>query len=155
MAKKQAHGSDPRTELKLPLRVNVVAPPPGVLFCVQGKLGEFLSQTPSTGADLVFDVEVRALLGADGDRPRLLGAVVQGPPAQRFLYVCSGTCAGETDTCWTRRAKVSLTGITSALIGAMKAGATLSATIRGTAKDGGPACASVALLGAGWQWTAR
>ena len=84
--------------------------------------------------------------------PRLLGPFTQGPPAQRFIYICSGTCAGEADSRWTRRAKIPLTGITDALLAQWRKGspACLEARIKGTAKDGGPACASVALLD-GWR----
>lgn len=136
------------TETELPLRITVVRPPPGVLFCVQGKRGEFLHQTRSTGDDIVFQVTARVAPG-----PRLLGRIVQGPPAKRFLYVCSGTYAGQTNTPWARRAKVPLTGITQPLIDEAKPDHALAASIKGTAGDGGPACASVPLLGAGWRWT--
>lgn len=136
-------------ELEIPLRVRVTGPPPGVLFCVQGKLGQWLSPTRSTGADLVFDVTVRA--SAD-DPPRLLGPVVQGPPAQRFLYVNSGAQAGEMSTPWSRRAKVPLTGITRALIERGKPNQRLNATIHGRMKDGGPVCATVKPF-TGWRWS--
>lgn len=152
MKKKAKRTGTTRTERELPLRIIVKSPTPGVLFCVQGKPGEFFSQTRSTGADLVFDVAVRAAPSADGKMARLLGTVAQGPPTQRFIYICSGTYAGEKDTCWARRAKVSLAGITSALIAKRKPGARLTATIHGTAGDGGPVCASVKPLGAGWWW---
>lgn len=137
-------------EVELLLRVVVTSPPPGVLFCVQGKPGEFLSAVRSTGSDLRFDVSVRAI---PSDPPRLLGTVVQGPPAARFLYISSGTLAGDVDTPCTRRAKVPLGGISQALIAERAAGLRLTATIAGRARDGGPACASVKLLGAGWRWS--
>jgi hypothetical protein len=136
-------------ETELPLRITVVRPPPGMLFCVQGRAGEFLQSARSTGADISFDVTAR---DAGGDPPRLLGRIVQGPPTQRFVYVCSGTYAGETNTPWARRAKVPLIGVTRALIAKAKPGQHLAASITGTARDGGPVCASIPLLGAGWQW---
>jgi hypothetical protein len=139
------------TELELPLRIEVIGPLPGVLHCVQGRLGEYLTPARSTGEDLTFDVSVRAV---PGSTPRLLGPVVQGPPAKRFLYICTGTCAGDTSSCWTRRAKLPLTSIDSALIALAKPGQRLTATIDGKARDGGPACATVPLLGGGWKWTA-
>jgi hypothetical protein len=43
----------------------------------------------------------------------LLRIVVEGPPARRFLYVNSGTSAGQHDSRWSRRAKVALGGITA------------------------------------------
>jgi hypothetical protein len=149
MAGKTTRANTAQTESLLPLRITLQHPPPGVLFCVQGKPGEYLSQTRSTDADLVFDIEVRVVAGT---RPRILGAVAQGPPAQRFVYICSGTYAGDKATCWSRRAKVPLTGITSELIAKRPRGKRLSAAILGTAGDGGPACASVRLLGREWAW---
>jgi len=47
---------------------------------------------------------------------------------------------------------VPLGGITSDLIAAALAGdVALEARIEGTARDGGPACATVPLLGDGWR----
>lgn len=136
-------------EITLPLRVVVNSPPSGIRFCVQGKLGEYLSPVRSTGADLVFEVTARARPTPDG--VRLLGNVVQGPPNARFLYICSGTSAGDTASPWTRRAKVPLGGITDALVKKAGNGGRLEARIAGRAKDSGPACATVPLLGAGWR----
>ena len=133
---------------ELPLSIVVVAPPPDVMFCVQGKPGELFDQVRSTGQDIAFDLSVR--LGAqlpDGGL-RFLGKVAQGPPAGRFIYICSGTLAGDPQSCWTRRAKVPLSGITEKLI---KPGHRLEARIAGRAADGGPACATVPLLGGGWR----
>ncbi len=149
MVKKSTRANGPQPASNLPLRITVKRPPRGVTFCVQGKPGEYLSQTRSTDADLVFDIEVRAA----GEPPRLLGAVVQGPPAGRFVYICSGTYAGESNACSGRRAKVPLVGITPALIAKQKPGMRLAAEIQGTARDGGPACATVPLLGPGWAWS--
>ncbi len=39
---------------------------------------------------------------ADG-LPNFLGPFVQGPPVGLFVYVNSGTLAGQSDSCWTRR----------------------------------------------------
>jgi hypothetical protein len=150
VAKKSTRAIAPKSAPDLPLRITVKRPPRGVMFCVQGKPGEYLSQTRSTDADIVFDIEVRAA----GEPPRLLGAVVQGPPAQRFVYVCSGTYAGDSIAHSGRRAKVPLVGITSALIAKRRPGMRLAAEIQGTAGDGGPACATVQLLGSGWAWKA-
>ena len=71
----------------------------------------------------------------------------------RFSYLAAGRRAGDTTSCWDRRAKVALAGITPAVLAAWRAtpGAVLEARIAGTARDGGPACATVPLLGGGWQ----
>jgi hypothetical protein len=44
-----------------------------------------------------------------------------------------------------------LATITQKLVEQAKKGAMLEARIAGTAKDGGPACATVPLLGGGWR----
>jgi len=43
------------------------------------------------------------------------GPFVQGRPGSRFVYVNSGTYAGDQKSCWSRRAKVPLTGIAASL----------------------------------------
>jgi hypothetical protein len=70
-------------------------------------------------------------------------------------HVNSGTSAGQADSCWSRRAKVPLAGITPALLqSAIRSPhGMLEAKITGTGRDGGPACASVPLL-AGWTLVA-
>jgi hypothetical protein len=133
------------TASELTLRIVVVAPPPGVTFSIGSKrAGHFPGQVRSTGADLTFEVVARV---KDG---RLLGDEVQGPPAERFIYVCSGTHAGDAAATWTRRAKVPLAEITLAT---MAKGGTLVGKIAGKARDGGAVCASVPLLGGGWKRT--
>ena len=76
----------------------------------------------------------------------------QGPADSRFVYVNSGTRAGQFDSCRDRRAKVALPGITAAQAGQVLAddGLILEARIFGKTRDGGPMCASVPLLGGGW-----
>jgi hypothetical protein len=75
----------------------------------------------------------------------VLGPVTQGPPTARFLYLNSGSRAGQLDSCWDQRAKVPVTGISRELIETIREipGARLEARIAGTAPDGGPACATV------------
>jgi hypothetical protein len=51
-----------------------------------------------------------------------------------------------------RRLKVQLRDLTAAQIAkAVKTDATLVARVHAVAKDGGPACATVPLLGGGWK----
>lgn len=137
------------TATELPLRIVLVSPPKDVMFAIQeGKVP--VRQTRSTGKTISFDLTVQV---KEKDRElRLLGAFAQGPPTARFVYVNSGTLAGSADSCWTRRAKVSLMGIERELVEKVTKtkGAALEARIEGKAKDGGPACASVPLLD-GWK----
>lgn len=144
-----AGGAD---ECEVALRITVVAPPKGVRFCLQGGANDLVQPKLSNGEDISFDLTVRAKDVGGRNPPRFLGPLTQGPPVGRFVYVCSGTLAGQSGSCWTRRAKVPLTGITWPMIRkAIKSrAARLEARFDGTAKDGGPSCATVRLPG-GWH----
>jgi hypothetical protein len=137
----------------IPLRITVVGPPLGVAWAVQSGRNDLIKPSERTEALIAFDVTVRVGAPRTGGQPTLLGRVTQGPPIDRFLYVNSGKRAGQADSCWDRRAKVSLTGITQHLIESVEKhpGARLEARIAGTASDGGPACATVPLLEGGWR----
>jgi hypothetical protein len=145
-----------KPDQELRLRIVVVDPPAGVVFALQRELRrgerELVSPTMATGADLSFELTVR--IRAEGDAPpNLLGSFVYGPRGQRYIGLVSGTLAGQADSCWTRGAKIKLQTITWDLIRQMEAHphAALEASIAGKAKDGGPACATVPLLGDGWR----
>jgi hypothetical protein len=138
-------------EAKLSIRAQivVVAPPTGVVFALQRGRRELGAPATSSRQDLQFDFTLLAGRSADGS-PRFSGEFVQGPAGGKFVYVNSGTLAGQADSCWTRRAKVHLKTLKWATVErAAAAGHLLRARIAGTARDGGPACASVPLL-AGW-----
>lgn len=140
-------------ERELPVRLVVVRPPRGVTFRVQRGRAELLPPTRETDDEIAFDFTLR-VRGREGDgAPNFLGPYAQGRPADRFVYVNSGTCAGQADSCWSRRAKVPLARLGWPLVEAALAspGAVVEARIEGTGKDGGPACATVPLLGEGWR----
>jgi hypothetical protein len=141
-----------RTGREVPLRVVVVDPPPGVAFAVQRGRGDLLAPSETTPT-VVFDLAVRVEGLTRGGRPRFLGPLTQGPPDGRFLYVNSGTLAGQAGSCFTRRAKVPLGDIAPSQVDEVlrEPGARLEARIEGRAADGGPACATVLLLGGGWS----
>lgn len=134
------------------LRVTIEAPVPGVALAMQRGRDALVPPIRATGEAVTFQVCAEVRVRPDGTTT-LAGAEVQGPPAARFLYVTVGTRAGQPDSPWDRRAKVPLTGISSDLIAAARArpGVVLAARIAGRARDGGPACATVPLLGGGWQ----
>jgi hypothetical protein len=136
---------------ELALRITVLDPPPGVTFCLQRGKTDLVPPAASTSNSLSFDFSVR--VRQDSSRaPNFLGPFTQGPPQARFVYVNSGTLAGQADSCWTRRGKVPLSGLSWELIEqAIASNSALEARIAGTAKDGGPACATVPLLDGGWQ----
>jgi hypothetical protein len=151
MSKRVAKGGEGDTIV--PLRITLVDPPASVTFALQRGKGDLEQATRSNGAAISFQFTAR--VKSAGARVNLLGPHCQGPPASRFVYVNSGTLAGDPKSPWTRRAKVPLTTISAAMIAkvARMPGGLLEARIAGTARDGGPAAASVPLLGDGWQVT--
>ena len=138
---------------ELSLRIVVLEPPSGVAWAVQSGRNELIEPRERSTARMTFDVTVRIGPARAGGQPVFLGPVTQGPPTDRFVYVTSGKRAGQFDSCWDRRAKVSLKGITPQLLAAVqqRPGSRLEARIAGTAADGGPACATVPLLDGGWR----
>ncbi|HKR64653.1 MAG TPA: DUF5990 family protein [Thermoanaerobaculia bacterium] len=131
-------------------RIIVLDPPTGVTFRVQRGRTDLLAPSIETAHAFTFDFTLRVEAGADG-QPRLLGPFAQGPPAKRFVYVNSGKHAGDAKSCWDRRAKVQLGGVDTSLVEqAARTGAVIETQIVGTGRDGGPACATVPLIG-GWR----
>ena len=137
---------------ELKLRVIVESPPPGVSIQVQRGRDGLLAPSRRNRSEVVFDFSVRLGPTTKVSALHFMGDFAQGPADGRFVYVCSGKRAGQPDSCWDRRAKISLGAITpaqanSALDGK---GQVLEARVQGSAKDGGPLCASVPLLGLAW-----
>jgi len=137
-------------EPELRLRITVVDPPSGVRFQLQRGAKELEPPVSGARADLRFEFALRVGKRKDGG-PNFLGPYTQGPPDGRFVYVNSGTLAGQAASCWTRRAKIPLSSISWALIDRARGRAALLETeIAGTGRDGGPACGTVPLRG-GWR----
>jgi Family of unknown function (DUF5990) len=135
---------------EVPFQITVLNPPPGVEFRLQHGPSELVAPSRESATAISFDFTLRIESGADGQL-RLLGPFAQGPPAKRFVYVNSGKRAGQCESCWDRRAKVLLDGIDASLIErATAANAAIETQIAGTGRDGGPACATVPLIG-GWR----
>jgi hypothetical protein len=132
-------------------RIVLVDPPKGVGFALQRGKVELASRTTASGKSLAFDFTFQVSRGEDG-LPRFSGEFVQGPARGKFIYVNSGTSAGQHDSPWTRRAKIGLQSLDwPTLERAAKApNVVLQARIAGRHKDGGPACATVPLLDGGW-----
>ena len=128
------------------LRIVLLHPPAGADFGLQmgrGNAYETVQTKRSTGPDLSFEFEVGIKPGPD-----FSGPFVQGPKGERFVYIDIGTYAGQVGTEWSRRLKVPLKGITQAMI---DSGSVLETRINGTARDGGPACATPKPF---WGWSA-
>src|SRR5882762_3520035 len=104
------------TNNEVPVRIVVTAPPAGVRFAVQHGKGELVSPVTADGSPLSFEVSLRVGAKQRREAPNFLGPYVHGPRRDRFVYINSGTRAGQSGSCWSRRAKVGLQGITWALI---------------------------------------
>jgi len=131
---------------ELTLRIILESPPAGVDFGLQkgrGSAYETVQNQRSGATDPTFEFTVGVKPGPD-----FAGPFVQGPAKQRFVYIDIGTYAGQTNTSWSRRLKVPLSGITQEMIDSQTV---LEARTPGTGKDGGPSCASVKLV----NWKSR
>jgi hypothetical protein len=137
------------------LRLSVVGPPPNVSWAVQLGRSDLLVPVRRSKDRLEFEILLELVSMASG-AAMVRGAAVQGPRGGRFLYLASGARAGDVMSPWDRRAKISLETLPLGTISKCPAGAAvvLAGEISGTAKDGGPACASVPLLGKAWSLVA-
>jgi hypothetical protein len=135
----------------LRLRITVVDPPPDILWALQLGRDEIVQPSARTKTRITFDFTVE-VVAAETAGFRLRGPAVQGRRGGRFVYLRMGSYAGQ-DCAAGWRAKISLEGITRKLIESAKAkrSGVLEAQFAGSAKNGGPACATVPLLGAGWS----
>lgn len=127
----------------VPVRIKVLRPLKGVSMKVQKGKDELIAPVLASEDLLVFefpiDVEIQ-----EGS-PNFLGKFAQGPRDARFIYVNSGSYAGQPWTQWNRRAKISLMSITSVQINSVLGDADLciETEFEGVGRDGGPTCASV------------
>lgn len=140
-------------ERQVTLRVIVESPPTDVDFGVQeghGNEYKTIQKQRFTKQDLRFEFPIRVKEGKDG-QPNFLGSFAQGPANQRFIYLDIGTCAGQTNTPWSRRLKIPLAGITWPMIEqASDASHIIEVRVPGTGKDGGPTCGTVKNF-SGWM----
>ena len=138
-------------EPELTLRIRVLNPPAGVDFLVQHGKDDLTAPAKATRTALLFEFPVRVGTQPNG-APNFLGPYAQGPPSSRFVYINSGTYAGQSESCWSRRAKVPLTSITWSVIEeARRTGRAIEVEFTGTGRDGGPTCATVKLGDHGWH----
>jgi len=136
-------------ELEITLQIVLVKPPEGVDYGVQkgsGNMYETIQKQRSNGADLNFKflITIKGEPRKD-EMPKYSGPIVQGPTGGKFVYIDIGTCAGQVGSIWSRRLKVPLYTITWKDIDAVNKNPKLilETIVPGTAKDGGPNCATV------------
>ena len=146
---------EPKSEIVVPLRIVLVDPPSGVDFGIQeGKANEYktIAVQRSKAGNLTLECTINVKGNRADGPPNFVGPISQGPPTGRFVYVDIGKSAGQIDSCWQRRIKIPLEGITWEMIDSVAEAPKrmLQATIPGTGKDGGPSCATVKPIG-GWK----
>jgi hypothetical protein len=140
------------SKFEIQMRLNVQDPPAGVTMKMQKGRCELLDPMRATKKMLTFDFPISVDLSSG--TPNFLGKFAQGPKDARFVYLNSGTYAGEKDSPWGRRAKISLMSVTAKQVRELlkTPGSILSVSFAGTSqRDTGPVCASVRFLGDGWQ----
>jgi hypothetical protein len=141
-------------ESEISLQIILIKPTPKVVFGLQkgsGSSYETVQKQISTCNDLTFTFTIKV----KGDRskdilPKLTGSFVQGSADNKFVYIDIGTYAGQSDTTWSRRLKIPLTGITWKDIDSLLSNSMLQTSVPGTGSDGGPNCATVKPF-AGWH----
>jgi hypothetical protein len=119
-----------------------------IVVSLQTKDG-FATGTPQGDDALAWTTEITVKPGADGT-PDFAGPAVHGKRGERFFYLSwSGERAGHREMF--RRLKLHLRDLRPAQIDRARTSCgILEARVHAVAKDGGPACASVPLLG-GWK----
>jgi len=141
-------------ESEITLQIILIKPTPEVVFGLQKGSGsnyETVQKQIPASNDLSFTFTVKV----KGDRskeklPKFSGSFVQGPADNKFVYIDIGRYAGQSDTIWSRRLKIPLTGITWKDIDSLASNSILQTSVPGIGKDGGPNCATVKPF-AGWN----
>jgi hypothetical protein len=135
------------------IRITVLDPLKGVAMNVQRGKCELLPPVRKTAGELVFEFAIDVALSSGS--PNFLGAYAQGPKDARFIYVNSGTYAGDPNSAFGRRAKLSLMSVTKKQVEDVLASKTakLETSFPGVGRDCGPTCASV--KGLKWEVVKR
>jgi len=142
-------------ERELTFRIVLERPPAGVDFGLQkgrGSIYEVMQKQRSANGDLSFVFTAGVKDSSKDAPPNVIGSFTQGPPGERFVYIDIGSCAGQTDSAWSRRLKVPLSGITWSMIDRVAGNPreVLETRVAGTGRDGGPTCGTVKPFH-GWQ----
>lgn len=119
-----------------------------VLLTLQTKSGFEVGQPAGRDA-LAWTTEITVKTSSEGE-PDFAGVAVHGKRGERFFYLNWSAEKSGHQTGF-RRIKLHLRSLTAAQVTqAVQTGGLLEASVHAVAKDGGPACASVPLVGGGW-----
>lgn len=142
-ARKRYNFVFPGMKQSIPIRIKVLRPLKGVSMKVQKGRDELVPPVSASDEQLTYEFLIDAEV-QDGS-PNFLGKFAQGPRDARFIYVNSGSYAGQWGTLWNRRAKISLMPITSEQVNSVLVDDRLciETEFEGVGRDGGPTCASV------------
>ncbi len=153
-ARSKSVGTEPADVVSLVIRVR--RPPPGVRWALQLGRQDLVPPAKVSADELRFEFSARVVESADGGVD-LRGPAVQGPRGGRFVYLTCGKRAGDPGSPWDRRAKVPLEPLRVRLGSAAPrwTEGEWEAQIEGVGRDGGPACASVPLVGGEWTLRSR
>ena len=136
-------------ESEITLQIILTRPTPDVLYALQKGSGnnyETVQKQMAASDDLSFKFTIKVKGDRSKDKlPKFSGSYVQGPSDNKFVYIDIGTYAGQTNTIWSRRLKIPITGITWEDIDSLtrNQNSIMETHVPGTGKDGGPNCATV------------
>jgi hypothetical protein len=131
-------------QIEIQMRIVIENPVGGVLHSLQSKDGHPRDPRRATlGKPLVFEFPIRI-----GAGPKFFGDQVRREgPLRRFVYIRIGQSAGDAASPWSRRMKIDIHDIEAELLAdAVSSARAVEITVNGTAKDGTPACATVAVV---------
>ena len=147
-------------DIEITFRLILHQPARGVDYGLQSGSGtkyQTVQCQRSSGGNMQFSFGLKVKGDPQKDlSPKFSGSFMQGPAGARFIYVDIGTYAGQTDSEWSRRMKIPLSGIGWAAIEKISANQDLllEAVVPGKGADGTPNCATVKPM-AGWLIQSR
>src|SRR5207249_3857480 len=101
---------------ELTFHIVIIKPPPNVDYGLQKGSGRNYETVQKQKSKSREDLSFKCVVKIKGERskdqlPKLSGPFVQGRALDRFIYIGIGTFAGESDSKWSRRLKIPMTGI--------------------------------------------
>jgi hypothetical protein len=127
-------------ESEITLRIILTGPTHDVMYGLQKGSGsnyETVQKQIASAGDLSFKFTIKVKGDRSTDKlPKFSGGYVQGPSDNKFVYIDIGKTAGQTDSVWSRRLKIPLSGITWDAIDSFiqNAGSIMETHVPGTVK---------------------